>query len=524
MPMKKRNLTFKFTVMFAAFTLFALVISTVLSYINQSGIYKQQREESVHFVSSYLEQLLISDDIYFIWYQDYFLEKSGNLLVPHDFDTNAVQDARHEYEDSLSKEYPGLVLGTDIDFSDLSEQTKNAYEVYSHEYYQAAFENACAMFNLANVYYIVPKDDGSDDFVYVLNSIRDERIVNGKKYIDLGITEKHPKSKDSRIWEAWDTGKRPKGYDVLNENHEEFYAYYTPLFINGQKLGLIGIKTDVNEMKRAIGMVTMRNMIVVGSVLILFSLFLLLFIRTHYIRKLVKISKAIETYSQKKDSKIAGQLRAEVTNEDEISVIMSKFADMIYDLERYIKDLKKTQIDLKNTKQQALEMNELAIKDSLTGIRNKTGYDKEVQKIKQEMADGLKDLGVAMIDLNFLKKINDTYGHDKGNVSIITLCQIICLIFTHSPVFRIGGDEFAVILKGNDLRNIEKLITDFKFQLKTRQKDSKLQYWDKISAAIGYAVYIPELDQGYEDIFKRADAEMYKAKIEMKAAREQMEN
>ena len=80
---------------------------------------------------------------------------------------------------------------------------------------------------------------------------------------------------------------------------------------------------------------------------------------------------------------------------------MAKFAEMIYELERYIQDLTKTRIDLKNTKQQAIELNELAIKDTLTGIRNKTGYDKEVQKIENELSGGLTKIGVAMIDLPF---------------------------------------------------------------------------------------------------------------------------
>ena len=171
-------------------------------------------------------------------------------------------------------------------------------------------------------------------------------------------------------------------------------------------------------------------------------------------------------------------------------------------------------------KQRAAELGELVIKDSLTGIRNKTGYDKEIRKIEWEMASGLKELGVAMIDLNFLKRINDTYGHDKGDVAIISLSRIVCHIFEHSPVFRIGGDEFVVILKGHDLEFIDDLVIEFKRQIKALQDDSNFEYWEKTSAAIGYAIYNPEIDSSYENIFKRADNEMYKNKKEMKAIRE----
>ncbi len=198
---------------------------------------------------------------------------------------------------------------------------------------------------------------------------------------------------------------------------------------------------------------------------------------------------------------------------------MAKLAEMIYELESYMRNLTKTQHDLHDSQKKALEMSELAIKDTLTGIRNKTGYDKEVQKIKWEMAGGLKKIGVAMIDLNFLKKINDTFGHEKGNIAIISLCKIVCHIFEHSPVFRIGGDEFVVILKGQDLEHIDELIAEFYAQIARIQSDSTLEYWEKTSAAIGYSLYDPEKDSSYENIFKRADAEMYKAKKEMKAMR-----
>ena len=510
--MRKRNLTFKFTLMFAAFTLVTLVVSSILSYMNQMQLYKEQREESVQFVASYIEGTLVADDDYFVWYQKYFLEKHRSLLVPYDFDDAMIQDARHDYEEVLSREFPGKVLGTDMDFEDLSENAKNAYEIYSHEFYLAIFEKAREMFDLAYVYYFVPQEDGSEDMIYILDSERTERISDGKKYIELGIKEYFKKKDFPRLWEAWETGKRPKGYDIFDSEKGKTYAYYTPLFINGQKLGIIGIEVEIGKVNHEILRATLRQMLMIGGVLVIFMLFLLFLIRQNYIRKLVKLRAAIESYSEHKNSNVADHLAEEVTNQDEISVIMGKFAAMIYELESYMQNLTKTQIDLKSTRQQAIELNELAIKDSLTGIRNKTGYDKEVQKLEWEMADGLKEFGVAMIDLNFLKRINDTYGHDKGNIAIVTLCRIVCKIFEHSPVFRIGGDEFVVILRDQDLKNIDNLIEEFNRQLKEIQENPDLEYWEKTSAAIGYAIFDPNLDSAYDNVFKRADAEMYKAK------------
>ena len=90
-----------------------------------------------------------------------------------------------------------------------------------------------------------------------------------------------------------------------------------------------------------------------------------------------------------------------------------------------------------------------------------------------------------MIDLNFLKVINDTYGHECGNAAIKRLCKLVCKIFAHSPVFRIGGDEFAVILRGSDYENIEKLVAEFNESTEIMEADDSLQPWEKISAALG---------------------------------------
>lgn len=194
---------------------------------------------------------------------------------------------------------------------------------------------------------------------------------------------------------------------------------------------------------------------------------------------------------------------------------------MIHELDIYIKNLTKAREDLENTQKQAIELSELATRDSLTGIRNKTAYDREVIKVKQEMQDGLDFIGVGMVDLNFLKKINDTYGHDKGNIAIIKLCKMICKTFVHSPVFRIGGDEFVIILRTPDLSQIDELLKSFHNQMNEQQKNKDLDYWERISAAIGYAKYNPSIDADYESIFKRADTEMYKNKKAMKAIRKE---
>ena len=146
---------------------------------------------------------------------------------------------------------------------------------------------------------------------------------------------------------------------------------------------------------------------------------------------------------------------------DEIQSLYLSIKKMMHDIDGYIDNLINTTQELKNTRQKADEMDALAHKDALTGVGSKLAYDQKLDELNDEIREGKARFGIVMIDLNYLKKLNDTYGHEKGNQAIINICSIICDVFKHSPVYRIGGDEFVVVLKDRDYDNIENLRKKF---------------------------------------------------------------
>lgn len=92
---------------------------------------------------------------------------------------------------------------------------------------------------------------------------------------------------------------------------------------------------------------------------------------------------------------------------------------------------------------------------------------------------------------------------------------MICNVFSHSPVFRIGGDEFAIILQGQDYDQYAQLSEDFDKEMMKLSRDSTLEPWERVSAALGVAFY--EEGDNMNSLFKRADQAMYKRKKEMKS-------
>lgn len=162
----------------------------------------------------------------------------------------------------------------------------------------------------------------------------------------------------------------------------------------------------------------------------------------------------------------------------------------------------------------------IAYKDSLTGVRNKTAYDNFVKDIEKKISQHeIFDFGIVALDVNRLKKINDTYGHDHGNMLLINACHLICKTFTHSPVFRIGGDEFIVFLQHDDYQNREQLMQLLQENMAKTEAEASTP-WESVSIAAGIASY----DAGRADsvlaVEKRADEAMYQNKKDMKAERD----
>ena len=154
----------------------------------------------------------------------------------------------------------------------------------------------------------------------------------------------------------------------------------------------------------------------------------------------------------------------------------------------------------------------LAYTDPLTGVKNKHAYLEAIERINKGLADGsVKEFGVIVFDLNGLKLINDTYGHDEGDNYIKTGCALICSRFCHSPVFRIGGDEFTVILEGSDYNDRQQLLSEF---------DRVIEQNQSIGAVVvstGLEIYDRQRDGSFSDVFERADKKMYERKCYLKS-------
>ena len=226
------------------------------------------------------------------------------------------------------------------------------------------------------------------------------------------------------------------------------------------------------------------------------SILYTIFVTYRIVRPLKQLTSAAKDLSDGLDESKLSQIS--VNSKDEIgtlSVVLKDTYKKIHEYTTYI--------------------NALAYRDSLTGIKNSTAYTEAIAAINKEINCENPRFGVLVADINNLKQTNDKYGHDVGNELIIHTSKILTEIFRESSVFRIGGDEFAVILKNNDYKDYRNLLVEFD---KACSEDFITVYENKIPVSIarGVASYNPDVDRIYEDVFANADHAMYLNKEESK--------
>ena len=157
-------------------------------------------------------------------------------------------------------------------------------------------------------------------------------------------------------------------------------------------------------------------------------------------------------------------------------------------------------------------LNKRVFIDALTSVKNKGAFAEYIQELQDKMDSGEPlEFAIGVFDCDDLKQVNDQYGHDKGDMYLKAASRLICQTFKQSPVFRIGGDEFAVLLQNEDYRNREELVKKFE-DYKEEISHSTDKIWEQVRVSMGIAVYDPTTDRSIIDTSRRADKYMYENK------------
>ena len=150
--------------------------------------------------------------------------------------------------------------------------------------------------------------------------------------------------------------------------------------------------------------------------------------------------------------------------------------------------------------------------DPLTRCRNRDAYLEKRNSMEKALQSGKSmHFAIVVMDVNGLKGINDSQGHLSGDRLLINSCKLMKEAFPKETLYRIGGDEFVIILDRRTCKVVEKLVQDFRVN-----NDRAAQCYgmdcDHPLISIGYAVYDPSIHYSYSDTFNQADENMYSDK------------
>lgn len=271
-----------------------------------------------------------------------------------------------------------------------------------------------------------------------------------------------------------------------NSGGESYKIAYQTLS-NRMKLIVYAPVSDIN---------LQRNSLILQSIII--SLLILSIIMIFTIRMTDKIIEPLKKITEATKRFSEGDWQAD---------IQCNTNDELMELTESIK------IMASNTKNYIGEINDMAYKDGLTGVKNKACYMSYLDRLREKVSAGSVKFGIVVMDVNGLKSINDNRGHEAGDQLIKNASSIICRYFSHSPVFRTGGDEFVVIMESEDYDNREKIIEDFRNYMMIHKNDSPDEHTP--SVASGMACF-PDDSEDISEVCRLADERMYKNKTAMK--------
>ena len=166
----------------------------------------------------------------------------------------------------------------------------------------------------------------------------------------------------------------------------------------------------------------------------------------------------------------------------------------------------------KETAQNLSAARRMADIDSLTGVKNKHAYTQWEEIVNEGIKGGTQEpFAVVVCDINNLKSVNDLYGHKAGDSCIQSCSSKLCNIFTNSPVFRVGGDEFIIFLSGEDYYRRNELMT----RVNAIPKDpARIRMGETVSA--GMAEYDKDKHRSLLNVVEEADKAMYARKQYLK--------
>ena len=379
-------------------------------------------------------------------------------------------------------------------------------------------------FHLLYIYICIPADDGTGTMTSVIASTSEAERAAGddESWGVMHVDEDSYKPEELLPYrEAWANSPKTSSFEG-NSEYGLCYTMCKPLVsADGETVALLCADLAVDDLHRNVDDFVGGNLALTFAIGALLVLALLIVLYRRAIGPILLLENGTRrVMNAQQEAQALSQLAQEaesVHTDNELETLSAAIAQMSHEMQSYVEETEKR---VRSAEEAAEGMALVAYRDPLTHVKNRAAYNAKEAELEVDIVNGRAEFGIVMLDLNHLKKINDTYGHERGNHYIIGGCAVMCSVYDHSPVYRVGGDEFVVVLEGEDYRERERLLEQLRRRLRETSGDLGVEPWERYSAATGMAVFDGAVDRSVSQVFRRADESMYFNKQQMREGRD----
>ena len=425
------------------------------------------------------------------------------------------------YSKSLYKRYDDklnnilVYISNQIDMDDLYQSTLTGVKSEKYPKVQTMLNGMVDDFELFYLYSLFTRND---TIFNICSATSKEERDRGEE--DMKLLEPTTAYQPEEVQKYTEAIKKDE--TSFFEEDSDYGAAYTAckpyVTSTGVHFGVLCADISIEDLHKTVNNYIIYNIMLTLVLGMLFGLILIFWLRHNVTGPIQELERSARHFAEKSHSKkTPDELifdTPDIHTDNEVESLSDTITQMSKDMRNYVQGILTAEEQTRAAQQKVAGMAILAFKDALTHVNSKVAYEKMKENLQDSINKEKAEFAIVMMDVNNLKAINDNYGHNCGDKYIFGSCHIICGIYKHSPVYRIGGDEFLVLLRNSDYENRDALLKETEEAFKKSMNDTSVEPWERYSAAFGMSEY--QKGDDVDAVFKRADENMYRNKASLK--------
>ena len=319
----RKSLARQFSVLFLLFALVTTVLGGVVAYINQTKAYRRETILDLEEVTRHVSSLVQKEGKEFKYILEWLEENDYQPNIPKEFRED-LPVSKAAYLDYIEKNYDTMPT-----YEQMDDEAKRLYVRYRYEYWMTVFYDAIDEFQMSYVYMLTNVEDEEYTVRYVVDtSLWTIKAEDGTDVLLVGDKVYEDPKYHHYMWETWNAGVPLDAIDSLDNDFGYMYTYCYPLILDGEKVGMVCADTSVDRVNSEIFASVLRQVISSTIVLFVATVVLYQFLLNRILRRIGRLKKNVESYSDSKDPLIAENIKKNMGQDDELGRLSGKFAEI----------------------------------------------------------------------------------------------------------------------------------------------------------------------------------------------------